>query len=100
MSRAPDIAVSQFRVSVEGEINVTQPLTLEAILTQLPDDDEMWVLQDRASQRYVIIPDSRYPGRRPIRFFMKREDAESLLSMVLEVNERLRDEDIIPIKSS
>jgi hypothetical protein len=74
---------------VEGDINVTQPLPLSTILNELPDDDEMWVLQDRVSEQYVIIPDPRYPGRRPIRFFMKREYAQSLLTQLLDVNEKL-----------
>ena len=32
-----------YSLSIEGNPNVTQPLTLDAILNELPDDDEMWV---------------------------------------------------------
>ena len=55
----------------------------------------MWVLKDRLSERYVVIP-IRYPGR-GIRFFMKEEDAESL-TLLLEANTQLKDEDVVPFK--
>ena len=77
---------------------MTRPLSLDTLLNELPNDDEMWVLQDQASGLYVVIPDPRYPGRRPIRFFMKQEDAQSILSRLHEVNERIRDANVIPVK--
>jgi hypothetical protein len=43
-----------------------------------------------------LIHDIRCVG--PSAFFIKRKDAESLLSTVLGLSEQLRDEDIIPMK--
>ncbi len=77
---------------------MTELLSLDTILNELPDDDEMWVLQDRASGLYVTIPHERYPGRRIIHFFMKRDDAQASLDLIFEVNERLKGKDIVPIK--
>jgi len=52
---------------------------LEVILSELDENAEAWVLKDVHSGKYVIIPDTRYPGRKPVRFFMRREDAEAVL---------------------
>jgi len=77
---------------------MTEPLSLDTILTEFSDDYEAWVLQDRETEQYVVIPDDRFPGRKPIRFFMKRGDAEALLIELIEVNPVLRDRDIFPVK--
>ena len=77
---------------------MTKPLPLDTVMNELSDDDEMWVLHDQISGLYVVIPDPRFPGRRPIRFFMKREDAESILTRLLEANELLRNANIISVK--
>jgi hypothetical protein len=76
---------------------VTNPLTLDTIINGLADNDEMWVLQDLRSKRYLIIPDPRYPGRRPIRFYMKEQDAQAVLDRVLDVNKELQDNDIVSV---
>ncbi len=75
-----------------------KPIPLETILGEFEDDYEAWVLQDAASGLYVVVPDDRYPGRRPIRFFMKSDDAATLLAEIVKVNDKLRDQDIHPIK--
>ena len=77
---------------------MTGPLPLETILSEFDENCEAWVLQDEASGKYVVIPDDRFPGRRPIRFFMRREDAESMLQELVEQNLSLRDKDIYPVK--
>jgi len=64
---------------------MTEPLSLETILNELSDEDETWVLQNQQSGRYLTIPDDRFPGRLPIRFFLSRQDAESVLQQVLKV---------------
>jgi hypothetical protein len=74
----------------------TEPLDIDTILAELDDDARAWVLQDRASGKYVIIPDDRYPGRKPVRFFRRREDAEALLIELLDVNPSLRHKEIYP----
>ena len=77
---------------------MTAPLSLDVILNKLPPDDEMWVLQDKETQRYVVIPDDRFPGRWPIRFFMKRDDAQAILEKVVEANAKLKGKEIIPVR--
>jgi hypothetical protein len=67
-----------------------QPLPIEEILSQFNEDDEAWVLQDLVSKKYVVIPDDRFHGKHPIRFFMRRSDAADLLAEVQAVNEKLR----------
>ena len=64
---------------------MTEPLSLETILNELSDEDETWVLQNQQSGRYLTNPDDRFPGRLPIRFFLSRQDAESVLQQVLKV---------------
>jgi hypothetical protein len=74
------------------------PLPLDTILSEFDENYEAWVRQDEASGNYVVIPDGRSPGRRPIRFFMKREDAEAVLQELVEQNVSLRDKEIYPVK--
>jgi len=71
---------------------------LETILSEFDEKSEAWVLQDSQSKKYVTIPDPRYPGKNPIRFFLSREDAEALLVELLDQNPRLRDKEIYPVK--
>jgi hypothetical protein len=77
---------------------MTLPLKLEDILSEFSEDADAWVLRDRASGKYVIIPDPRFPGRKPIRFFMRREDAMDLLQELNEENPALRDKELYPSK--
>jgi hypothetical protein len=77
---------------------MTQPLSLEVTLSELDVNAEAWVLQDMPTGKYVIIPDSRYPGRKPVRFFMRREDAEAVLMELIDVNPNLSQKEIYPVK--
>jgi hypothetical protein len=77
---------------------MTQPLSLEVILSELDENAEAWVLKDVRSGKYVIIPDTRYPGRKPVRFFMRREDAEAVLMELIDVNPELAKKEIHPFK--
>jgi hypothetical protein len=77
---------------------MTGPRRLGTILSELDKRYEAWVLQDEVSGKYVVIPDDRFPGRRPTRFFVKREDAESVLQELVEQNVSLRDKDVYPGK--
>ena len=74
------------------------PLELDVILSEFDDGKEAWVLQDQDSMNYVIIPDNRFPGKKPIRFFMKREDAKSMFKEIKDENSLLRDKNIVPVK--
>jgi hypothetical protein len=69
------------------------PLELETILSEFDDKSEAWVLQDANSKKYVTVPDPRYPAKNPIRFFLRREDAEALLVELLDQNPQLRDKE-------
>jgi hypothetical protein len=75
-----------------------KPLSLDTILGEFPDDYEAWVLQDNESHRYVIVPDDRFPERRPIRFFMTEADAATLFNEILKVNYKLRGKAIHPVR--
>jgi hypothetical protein len=77
---------------------MTEPIPLETILSEFNDNAEAWVLQDETTGSYVVIPDPKFPGRRPIRFFMRREDAEAVLQELVEQNANLRDKEIYPVK--
>lgn len=76
---------------------MTEPISLDIILSEFSEDTEAWVLQDQQSKLYVIIPHNKYPGRQPIHFFLKREDAEDVLTELLAENDKLRGKDIFPV---
>ncbi len=75
---------------------MTEPISLDVLESELDDDKEVWVLRDTRSKKYVIVPDDRFPGRRPIRFFLRKEDAESLLTAIREENAALRGREPAP----
>jgi hypothetical protein len=76
---------------------MTQPLPLDTVLSEFSEVSEAWVLQSKLSGKYLTIPDNRYPGRRPVRFFMSRLDADRMLTEVLIVNPSLAVESIEPV---
>jgi len=77
---------------------MTEPIPLEVLEQEFDDDKEAWVLRDTRSQKYVIVPDDRFPGRRPIRFFLRKGDAEALLTAIREENAALRGRRISAVK--
>ena len=77
---------------------MTSPLTLDTIIGELGPNAEAWVLQDRDTGKYVIIPDDRFPGRKPVRFFMRREDAEAILIELNDANPNMAGKEIYPVK--
>jgi hypothetical protein len=46
---------------------------------------------------YLTIPDDRFPGRHPVRFFLSHMDAQRLLTEALKVNPALAGEQITPV---
>lgn len=76
---------------------MTQPLPLDTVLTEFSEESEAWVLQSKRKGTYLTIPDNRFPGRRPVRFFMSRLDADRMLTEVLKVNPSLASESIAPV---
>lgn len=77
---------------------MVKPLSLETILLEFDENTNAWVLQDEKSKKYLTVPDPRYIGKNPVRFFLRKEDAKAFLQEVLEVNEKLREKDIFAIK--
>ena len=76
---------------------MTQPLPLDTVLSEFSETSEAWVLQSTRSGKYLTIPDNRYPGRRPVRFFMSRLDADRMLAEVLKATPSLAAENIAPV---
>lgn len=63
-----------------------KPLDLEDLLAEFDDSKTAWVIRERTSCQFLVIPDDRYPGRRPIRFFLSKSDAEHLAHEVVVAN--------------
>jgi hypothetical protein len=96
MIRCAYTTAKQTFANNQGE-TMTDPLSLETILAEFSEETEAWVLQDKKSKKYVSIPHSKYPGRNPIHFFLSKNDAESILTEILDVNWALRNRDIFPV---
>jgi hypothetical protein len=77
---------------------MTEPYNLETILAEFDEEAEAWVLQDKTSGMYVTIPHPKYPGRNPIHFFMSESDAQDVLVEILDVNPKLKEKEIYPVK--
>jgi hypothetical protein len=76
---------------------MTQPLPLDTLLSEFTGESEAWVLRSQKAERYLIVPDDRFPGRQPIRFFMSKLDAERFLDAVIAVNPGLASQRIAPL---
>ncbi len=79
---------------------MTPPLALDTIIGEFDPNTEAWVLQDRDTRKYVIISDNRFPGRKPVRFFMRKEDAEAVLLELNDANPKMSSREIYPVKVS
>lgn len=77
---------------------MTEPYTLETILAEFKEDSDAWVLQDKPSGMYITIPHPKYPGRNPIHFFLSESDAQDLLVEIIDVNPKLKEKEIYPVK--
>jgi hypothetical protein len=76
---------------------MTTPLPLDT-LSEFGEDYEAWVIQSAASGKYLVIPDARFPGRRPIRFFMSEQDASRVLEAVLQARPELAKNVLTPVR--
>ena len=76
---------------------MTEPLSLDTILAEFNESSEAWVLQDKKSNKYVVIPHPKYPNRSPIHFFLSKADAEKVLAEIVEVNWSMKNRDIFPV---
>ena len=72
-----------------------QPRSLDMTLGEFDEDSRTWAIQGR-SGRCLTIPDSRFPGRRTIRFFASEYDANRVLEAVLEVRPELDVHKLVP----
>jgi len=77
---------------------MTKPLSLDVIQSEFSEATEAWVLQDEKSERYLIILHPKYPKRKPIHFFFTKEAAQDVLIEILDVNDKMKNEDIFPVK--
>jgi len=77
---------------------MTEPYSLETILSELGDKTDAWVLQDKTTGLYVTIPHPKYPGKSPIHFFISKDDAQAILLEIIDVNEKLKNREIYPTK--
>jgi len=77
---------------------MTEPYSLSTILSEFAKNSDAWVLQEKATGLYVTIPHPKYPGRKPIHFFISESDAQDLLVELLDVNEKLEGREIYPVK--
>jgi hypothetical protein len=76
---------------------MTQPLPLDTILGEFSEQSDAWVLQSRRQGTFLVIPDNRFPERRPVRFFMSKADADRMLAEVLKAKPSLASERITPV---
>jgi hypothetical protein len=78
---------------------MTEPLSLETLLTEFTATDTAWVLRDARSGEYFMIPHDRYPNRVILHFFMSRDDAVTILNMITETGNRaIAAAPIIPVQ--
>jgi len=70
-------------------------------LTVMPGDRSLkyraWVLQGR-SGRYLVIPDDRFPSRKPIRFFTNEYDASRVLDAALALRPALAAHKLVAVE--
>jgi hypothetical protein len=86
-------------MSDQGPPENTDPLSLETLLGEFPEDYEAWVLWDPRSGTYLTIPHPKYPGRVIVHFFMSRADAATMLEEIIKAgNKRIAAAPIIPEK--
>lgn len=61
-----------------------QPQSLDVLLGEYSEHHRVWAILAR-SGRYLVVPDLRFPGRRPVRFFTSEYDAVRVMETVLEL---------------
>ncbi len=60
-----------------------QPQSLDVLLGEYSEQHRVWAIQ-AWSGKFLILPDQRFPGRRPVRFFTSEYDAMRVRDAVLE----------------
>jgi hypothetical protein len=72
-------------------------MSLDVVLQEYAEDNKVWVIQAN-SGRFLVVPDMRFPGRRPIVFFKSRYDASRLLEAILRVRPVLESQKLIEVQ--
>jgi hypothetical protein len=83
---------------LEEHEDMQGPLPLDTLLGEFSEEYEAWIIQSKKNGEYLIIPDDRFPGRRPIRFFMSAEDASRVIDAVLRAKPSLSGASLWPVK--
>jgi hypothetical protein len=65
-----------------------QPQSLDVLLGEYSEGHRVWAIQ-AWSGKFLAIPDQRFPGRRPIRFFTSGYDAMRVRDAMLEAKPAL-----------
>ena len=74
-----------------------QPMSPDVVLREFTEDYKAWVIQAK-SGKYLVIPDNRFPGQRPIVFFKGRYDASRLLEAIVRAKPWLETQGLIEIE--
>jgi len=67
-----------------------QPRSLDVTVGEIDEGYRAWAIRGK-SGRCLTIPDTRFPGRRTIRFFTSEYDVPRVLKAVLDVRPELED---------
>jgi hypothetical protein len=74
-----------------------QPMSLDVVIREFTEEYKAWVIQAN-NGRYLMVPDNRFPGRRPVVFFKSRYDASRLLNAILKVRPVLEPQGLIEVE--
>ena len=74
-----------------------QPTSLDVILREFSEDYRVWAIQGK-SEKYLVIPDLRFFGRRPILFFKNRYDASRVLDAVLRARPAFEGQRLVAVE--
>jgi hypothetical protein len=69
----------------------------DVVLREFSEEYMAWVIQAN-SGKYLVIPDNRFPGRRPIVFFKSRYDASRLIEAITKVRPGLETKGLIEVE--
>ena len=78
---------------------MSEPLSLDTLLSEFEKSSTVWVLRDAKSGQYVTIPHPKYPGRLIMHLFMSRDDAANVLDMIIKTgNTKIASAPIVPVQ--
>lgn len=74
-----------------------RPLSLDVIEGEFSEEYSAWTIR-ADNGKFLVIPDPRFPGRKPIRFFMSEADARRVMDAVLHVKPELGRTKLAPVQ--